>query len=122
MGEPEPITSEYDTLTFGEGEEARVYAQVPVERTVEGEVATTRYRLDRLHEEGGGNGLLVALGITAIASAYVVDLLHGIHMIELKKDRVHFKYGKRPGPWKLQPTVDVNKRGASGGLKMQMNF
>ena len=56
---------------------------------------TPKYRLRELQRDGGAGGPLVALGVIAIAGSMIYDFLHGIQVIETKRDRVRFKYGKR---------------------------
>lgn len=85
--------TDFDVLVInpGDGDKERRYEKVPV--SLEGETRT--YRLRELQRDGGAGEPLVALGVLAIAGSMIYDFLHGIQVIEAKRDRVRFKYGKR---------------------------
>ena len=85
--------TDFDVLTINAGDSGKEkrYEKIPV--SLEGE--TPKYRLRELRRDGGAGGPLVALGVIAIAGSMIYDFLHGIQVIEAKRDRVRFKYGKR---------------------------
>lgn len=85
--------TDFDVLTInaGGGDKERRYEKIPI--SLEGETPT--YRLRELRRDGGAGGALVALGVVAVAGSMIYDFLHGIQVIESKRDRVRFKYGKR---------------------------
>ena len=85
--------TDFDVLTINAGDNGkeRRYEKIPV--SLEGE--TPKYRLRELQRDGGAGGPLVTLGVIAIAGSMIYDFLHGIQVIETKRDRVRFKYGKR---------------------------
>ena len=78
-------------INAGDNGKERRYEKIPV--SLEGE--TPKYRLRELQRDGGAGGSLVALGVLTIAGSMIYDFLHGIQVIEAKRDRVRFKYGKR---------------------------
>ena len=85
--------TDFDVLVINAGDSGkeRRYEKIPV--SLEGE--TPKYRLRELHRDGGTGGPLVALGVLTIAGSMIYDFLHGIRVIEAKRDRVRFKYGKQ---------------------------
>lgn len=85
--------TDFDVLVINAGDSGkeRRYEKIPI--SLEGE--TPKYRLRELRRDGGVGGPLVALGILTIAGSVIYDFLHGIQVIEAKRDRVRFKYGKR---------------------------
>ncbi len=82
-------------INAGDGDKERRYEKIPV--SLEGE--TPNYRLRELQRDGGVGGPLVALGVITIAGSMIYDFLHGIQVIEAKRDRVRFKYDKRERGW-----------------------
>ncbi len=78
-------------LNAGDQDRERRYEKIPI--SLEGEMP--EYRLRELQRDGGAGGPLVALGVLTIAGSMIYDFLHGIQVIETKRDRVRFKYGKR---------------------------
>ena len=84
---------DFDVLVINAGDSGkeRRYEKIPV--SLEGE--TPKYRLRELRRDGGAGVPLVALGVLTIAGSMIYDFLHGIQVIETKRDRVRFKYGKR---------------------------
>ena len=90
--EGEFAETDFDVLVINAGKDKeRRYEKIPV--SLEGE--TPKYRLHELQRDGGVGGPLVALGVVTIAGSMIYDFLHGIEVIETKRDRVRFKYGKR---------------------------
>ena len=94
--EGEFAETDFDVLVINGGKDKeRRYEKIPV--SLEGE--TPKYRLREIQRDGGVGGPLVALGVITIAGSMIYDFLHGIEVIETKRDRVRFKYGKQ---FKLQ--------------------
>ena len=90
--EGEFAETDFDVLVINGGKDKeRRYEKIPV--SLEGE--TPKYRLREIQRDGGVGGPLVALGVITIAGSMIYDFLHGIEVIETKRDRVRFKYGKR---------------------------
>ena len=91
--EGEFAETDFDVLAInaGDSDKERRYEKIPV--SLEGE--TPKYRLREIQRDGGVGGPLVALGVVTIAGSMIYDFLHGIEVIETKRDRVRFKYGKR---------------------------
>ena len=85
------LDTDYDVLVFNAGDKERRYEKIPV--SLEGE--TTKYRLRELQRDRGAGVPLIALGVMTIAGSMIYDFLHGIQVIEDKRDRVRFKYGKQ---------------------------
>ena len=74
-----------------EGEEnERRYAKIPYE--ISG--SDTSFRLSELRRERkGAGGLLIILGAAVLIGDIVYDFVHGVKVIEEKRDRVRYKYG-----------------------------
>ena len=90
--EGEFAETDFDVLVINGGKDKeRRYEKIPV--SLEGE--TPKYRLREIQRDGGVGGPLVALGVITIAGSMIYDFLHGIEVIETKRDLVRFKYGKR---------------------------
>ena len=85
--------TDFDVLVLnaGDKDKERRYEKIPV--ALEGE--TPEYHLRELQRDGGVGGPLIALGVLTIAGSMLYDFLHGIQVIEEKRDQVRFKYGKR---------------------------
>ena len=87
--------TDFDVLVLNAGDKdgERRYEKIPVK--VEGEVM--HYRLKELRREGGGGiGVpFILLGVGVIAYDFLYDFVHGIQVIEEKRDRVRYKYGKQ---------------------------
>ncbi len=84
--------TDFDVLVLNAGKDnERRYEKIPV--SLEGE--TPKYRLQEFHRDRGIGVPLVALGVITIAGSMIYDFLHGIQVIETKRDRVRYKYGKR---------------------------
>ena len=107
------LEADYDVLVINAGDEdkERRYEKIPV--SIEGE--TTKYRLRELQRDRGTAGGLIALGAVAIAGSMIYDFFHGIQVIEDKRDRVRFKYGK-------QLKLKVGARKGAPSLKLSYAF
>lgn len=110
-------STDFDVLILNEGDRKRErrYAQVPVEI----EDGTTQFKLRELHRDGDfmpGGPLMVA-GALVIGFDLLYDFVHGIRVIENKRDRVRYKYGRQLG-MKLQAGMD----GRSPGVALSYGF
>ena len=86
--------SKYTTIEI----DGLMYEKIPVSTTYnsDGIVTSTDYKLIPLKKmEGKGKGYLVALGAGILIVNYIYDYIHGIILIESKRDKVRFKYGKK---------------------------
>ena len=93
LGEGDFPDSDFEVLVLNPGDEDRErrYEKIPVE--IDG--TTTRYRLrEQERQPGLLPGALILLGGLTLAVDYLYDFVHGIQVIEEKRDRVRFKYGK----------------------------
>ncbi len=90
-------TSDFDVLILNEGSRKRErrYAQIPVEI----EDGTTQYKLRELHRKGDfmPGGPLLLLGVATVSYSLIYDFYKGIRIIEDKRDRVRYKYGRQLG-------------------------
>ena len=103
-------------LNAGDTEKERRYAKIPTE--ISG--ADTTFRLQELFRKGDGSRAGFALlGLGLIGGAFVYDVIHGILVIEKKRDLVRYKYGKKLSLI-LEPGVDV--RNKSAGLNLSLRF
>ena len=98
--------SDFEVLVLNPGDEDRErrYEKIPVE--IDG--SRVHYRLrEQDREPGLLPGALILLGGLTLAADYLYDFVHGIRVMEEKRDRVRFKYGKalqvRLGPGKGSP-------------------
>ena len=100
-------------LNAGNKDGERRYEKIPSK--VEGEV--THYQLRELRREGGsGIGVpFILLGVGVIAYDLIYDFVHGIKVIEEKRDRVRYKYGK-------QLTLQVGMRTDRPTLQLNYDF
>ena len=103
-------------LNTGDAEKGRRYAKIPIE--ISG--ADTTYRLQELFRRGDGSGAGFALlGVGLIAGAFIYDTVHGLLIIEKKRDLVRFKYGKTLS-LSVRPTVDPRR--GSAGVTLSFGF
>ena len=75
------------------------YYQIPVSSnstTLNGETSTTiEYSLKKVEvNKDRGNGLVLLLGAGILLGNYIYDYYYGIQVIESKRDKVRYKYGK----------------------------
>lgn len=96
-------------------ENERWFEKIPVQ--VVG--VDTTYRLREIfREREGGVPLLMVLGIATVIGDILYDYVHGIKIIEKKRDSVRFKYGKLFSDVSLEPWLDPR----SGGAGLQLSF
>ncbi len=104
--------SDFDVLIDKE----RRYEKIPIQITG----TETTYRLQEIHREVSGAGIaLAALGAAVLIGDIAYDLLHGIKIIEEKRDRARFKYGKLLSI-SIEPDVDLGMN--SAGFKLSFNL
>ena len=91
------------------------YYQIPVSSTSIDGTTTVDYKLKAVKEREKGNATVIVLGIGVLVVNYMYDYLHGIQVIEEKRDRVRFKYGKSLD-FGLYPGYDHRNQTASINL------
>lgn len=93
LGDGDFPESDFEVLVLNRGDEDRErrYEKIPVE--IDG--SRVHYRLrEQEREPGLLPGALILLGGLTLAVDYLYDFVHGIQVMEEKRDRVRFKYGK----------------------------
>ncbi len=93
------------------------YEKIPYE--VIGTDTTFRLHEIRRNPEGAG-GLLVVLGLAVIVCDIAYDFIHGIKIIEEKRDRVRYKYGQQLSSLGLEPSFQPQV--GAVGLKLSYSF
>ena len=100
------------------------YEMIPIEQ--EGELGEEgegnpiiTYKLSELEKSYEGGGGLIILGAGIIIASYLYDFIHGITIIEEKRDKVRFKYGKMKN-FSFSPTYDMNSQTA--GINFSYNI
>ncbi|UCH62344.1 MAG: hypothetical protein JSU77_11125 [Fidelibacterota bacterium] len=110
--------SDFDVLVLNpdDKDKERRFEKIPVQITD----TETTYQLQEIHREVSGAGIaLVALGAAILIGDIAFDLIHGIKIIEEKRDRVRFKYGKTLGI-SIEPDFDLGMN--SAGLQLSFNL
>ena len=119
VGEGDFPSTDFEVMVLnaGDKDEERRYEKIPVR--LEGEA--THYRLRELERDGdlGIGGPLIALGVAVIVYDFVYDFVHGVRVIEEKRDRVRFKYGQQ---LKLQMSMRGDRGAPSPGLALNYTF
>jgi len=112
VGGDEYPDSDYETVDIGE----KRYEKIPVEE----EGGVIKYQLREMYKElePAGLGLIVA-GSALLVGEVLYDWIHGIKVIEEKRDRVRYKYGQKI-KLGLSPKLDLNKRGV--GVELALEF
>ena len=67
----------------------------------------------------GGANFLIPLGVGVLLADYLYDYIHGIKIIEKKRDQVRFKYGKKLD-FSFNPIYDINK--GMAGINFSYKF
>jgi len=109
--------SPYETYTLNAGKENELrYEMIPI-----GSVGTDiEYNYVELHKtRTGGATFLIPLGISVLLADYLYDYIHGIKIIENKRDKVRFKYGKNLD-FGFNPIYDINK--GMAGINFSCKF
>jgi len=111
-------SSDFETVDIG----GKKYEKIPVFIYEEDDFDNTGYtlrKLDKKHNESGIGIALVLLGGGVIIYSHFYDWIHGINTIELKRDRVRFKYGKQLN-FSMNPLI-TPENGVSG-VTLGMKF
>ena len=110
--------SDYGLLVLNAGKDnEKRYEKIPYE--IFG--SDTTFRLREIHRESeGAGGLLVLLGAAVIICDIAYDLIHGVKIIEEKRDRVRFKYGKQMSDFRIEPSFNLMEQ--SAGIKLSFAF
>ncbi len=104
--------SDFDVLIDKE----RRYEKIPIQITG----TETTYRLQEIFRERSGAGIaLAALGAAVLIGDIAYDLLHGIKIIEEKRDRARFKYGKLLSI-SIEPDIDLGMNSAGFQLSFDL--
>ncbi len=110
--------SDFDVLKLNPGvkDKERWFEKIPIQVTG----TDTTYQLQEIFRERSGAGIaLAALGAAVLIGDIAYDLLHGIKIIEEKRDRVRFKYGKLLSI-SIEPDIDLGMN--SAGFKLSFNL
>ena len=83
------------------------YEMIPIQQ--EGDNIT--YKLFELKKTYKGGEGFVIVGAGLIIASYLYDYIHGIKVIEDKRDKVRFKYGKMKN-FSFSPTYNMNSHTA----------
>ncbi|MCK4579135.1 MAG: hypothetical protein KAU50_10120 [Candidatus Marinimicrobia bacterium] len=105
--------SDFNLHQVNSGADERRFEKIPYETSS----TDTTYRLREIFRknEGGGN-LLILLGAAILITDIAYDFIHGVHVIEEKRDRVRFKYGQQLGGLMIEPAFNPGAR--SAGIKL----
>ena len=96
----------------------RRYEKIPI--GVDG--TDLQYSLKEIRKESSGRGGgLMALGAIIILGDFIYDRFKGIYLIEQKRDRVRFKYGKQINI-SFFPTFKFYQNKTSLGFKINFNL
>ncbi len=110
--------SDFDILVLNpdDKDKERRFEKIPIQ--IKG--TETTYQLQEIHKEVSGAGIaLVALGAAILIGDIAYDFIHGIKIIEDKRDRVRFKYGKMLSIG-IEPDIDLGMN--SAGFKLSFNL
>lgn len=110
--------SDFDVLILNprDKDRQRRYEKIPVE--ISG--SDTTYRLHEIFRQGEGKGSgLVLLGIAAVAGSYLYDFIHGIRVIETKRAKIRYKYGKE---LKFSLAPSYNPLFGTTGIQLSCSF
>ncbi|MCB2201051.1 hypothetical protein KQI63_16760 [bacterium] len=98
------------------------YERIPIRVEDDGTTTTTTYDLRKLKKDQRPSDLgmaLIVLGGTLLAADYLYDWVHGIHVIQEKRDRVRYKYGQQ---LKLGLEPQLNLENGTAGMKLALTF
>ena len=104
--------SQYETIDLND----KRYEMIPL-----GSVGQDiEYKYVELHKAStGGANFLIPLGVGVLLVDYLYDYIHGIKIIEKKRDQVRFKYGKKLD-FSFDPIYDINK--GMAGINFSYKF
>jgi hypothetical protein len=118
MDEGDFPKSDFELMILNPDDEKRErrFEKIPVEMTG----ADTTYHLNELFRKpGSGTGVaMMLLGGAIIVVDIAYDLVHGIKVIEEKRDRVRFKYGKTLS-LSMTPELDFRRQAATLHLALR---
>ncbi len=118
MEEGEFPDSDYELLVLNAGKDnERQYEKIPTGIFL----GDTTYNLNEIaRKREGAGGLLIVLGAVVLISDIAYDFIHGIKIIEEKRDRVRYKYGQQISSIGLEPSF-MPELGAVG-VKLSYSF
>ncbi|MDP8240412.1 MAG: hypothetical protein P9X24_15080 [Candidatus Hatepunaea meridiana] len=110
-------SSDFETVDIS----GQRYEKIPVFIYEENDVQNTGYtlkKLDKKRKTSEAGVALLIIGGGIIIGTHFYDWIHGLHMIELKRDKVRFKYGKQLS-FSMEPMIMPEKyaAGVSLGVK-----
>ena len=105
--------SDYELVILNE----RHYEKIPT-GIFGSDTTFTLHEIMRKRE--GAGGLLILIGAVVLVSDIAYDFIHGIKIIEEKRDRVRYKYGQQISGLRLEPSF-VPQVGAVG-VKLSFAF
>ena len=105
--------SDFDLYKVNDGDNERRFEKIPFQ--ISGSDTTYSLREIFKQNKGGGN-LLVLLGAAVLITDIVYDFVHGVRVIEEKRDRVRFKYGQQLSGLRIEPAFNPETR--SAGIKL----
>ena len=108
--------SDFQLLILNQGaDNERRYKKIPTAITG----VDTIYQLREIFRESKpARPLLLVVGVALIGGEILYDFLHGIKIIEQKRDQVRYKYGKLLGNVSIQPDFDFRQGRAGITLSM----
>ena len=96
----------------------RRFEKIPV--SIEGEII--HYNLKEIYKESGGDGgVLIATGVAIILVDFIYDRLKGLHLIEQKRNKVRYKYGKKL-QFTYNPMLDFSSNQNQIGMKFNLDL
>ena len=98
------------------------YERIPIRIEDDGTTTTTTYDLRKLRKDNNPSGLgtaLILAGGSLLLADYLYDWIHGIHVIQEKRDRVRYKYGQQ---MRLGFEPQLNLENGAAGVKLALTF
>ena len=94
--------SDFEILLINAGKDnERRYEKIPTAMFL----SDTTFKLHEItRKREGAGGLLILLGAVVLISDIAYDFIHGIKIIEEKRDRVRYKYGQQISSLGLEPS------------------
>ena len=108
--------SPYDIYIENPGtDDEKRYQKIPIGETG----GAIDYKYVELEKKYSGVSFLIPLGIGVLIGDYFYDYIYGIRIIESKRDKVRFKYGKTLD-FSFTPTYDLKNKTA--GINFTYDF
>lgn len=108
--------SPYDIYIENPGtDDEKRYQKIPIGETG----GAIDYKYVELEKKYSGMSFLIPLGIGVLIGDYFYDYIYGIRIIESKRDKVRFKYGKTLD-FSFTPTYDLKNKTA--GINFTYDF